>query len=246
VLGNFLEFSVRTADIRRSLEFWRELGFSEATVGEARSTPYAVVTDGRLCIGLHERDFATPTLSFVHPNLLTHADTLERDFIALDYRHLGDNEFNEIGCHDPAGHAIAVLEARTFSPAMRKVTDTSLCGYFTEIGLPAPAPNDSKVFWERAGFVGMDEFDARVPHISCTSDFIDVGLYEPAMLAAPTLCFEIADLAAALAKLAHRGIEHRSAPASLGALEAACLQAPEGTRLLLLTAATTEAPAGHA
>jgi catechol 2,3-dioxygenase-like lactoylglutathione lyase family enzyme len=243
VLGNFLEFSLRTADIRRSLEFWRELGFSEAPVGEARTTPYAVLTDGRLCIGLHDRELAMPTLSFVHPNLLAHADALERAHIELDYRHLADNEFNEIGCHDPAGHAIAILEARTFSPVKRKVTETSLCGYFTEIGLPAPALETSKIFWERAGFVGMDEPESRLPHISCTSDYVDVGLYEPALLPAPTLFFETPDLPAALAALAHKGIEHVAAPAPFAVDEAAAIRTPEGTRILLL-AATTEAPAG--
>ena len=33
--------------------------------------------------------------------------------------HTGDEVFNEIGFHDPFGQAVAVLEARTYSPPAR-------------------------------------------------------------------------------------------------------------------------------
>ena len=51
--GRFLELSVPTADILRSLAFYRELGFAELTTGDIRRHHYAVVTDGVIPIGLH-------------------------------------------------------------------------------------------------------------------------------------------------------------------------------------------------
>ena len=54
MLGRFLEYSIATPDIRASLEFYAKLGFSQAEVGEAWPHPYAVVTDGRICLGLHQ------------------------------------------------------------------------------------------------------------------------------------------------------------------------------------------------
>ena len=51
VLGRFLEYSLATPDIRASLDFYTKLGFSQAEVGEAWPHPYAVVTDGRICLG---------------------------------------------------------------------------------------------------------------------------------------------------------------------------------------------------
>jgi len=54
VLGRFLEFSLATPDIRASLDFYTGLGFSSADVGDAWPHPYAVVTDGRICLGLNK------------------------------------------------------------------------------------------------------------------------------------------------------------------------------------------------
>jgi catechol 2,3-dioxygenase-like lactoylglutathione lyase family enzyme len=241
MLGKFLEFSVRAPDIRSSLEFYQKLGFSEATVGETRSNPYAVVTDGRLCIGLHDREFASPSLTFVQPNLLAHIEELEVAAEEFEFRRLGDNVFNEVGFTDPSGHAINVIEARTFSPAKRKPTDTSACGYFAEIGLPSATLDVSKAFWERCGFVAMDEPEARLPHISCTSDYIDVGLYDPVGLPYPTLIFEAADLRATLATLERSGYTPAGNLSAALRGHAALLSAPEGTRLLLMAGDSTGA-----
>ena len=60
MLGRFLEFSLATPDIQASLDFYTRLGFSQAEVGEAWSHPYAVVTDGRICLGLHQEAIPRP------------------------------------------------------------------------------------------------------------------------------------------------------------------------------------------
>ena len=60
MLGRFLEFSVATPDIRASLDFYTDLGFSSAEVGDAWPHPYAVVTDGRICLGLHQQALLAP------------------------------------------------------------------------------------------------------------------------------------------------------------------------------------------
>jgi catechol 2,3-dioxygenase-like lactoylglutathione lyase family enzyme len=237
VLGRFLEFSISTPDIRASLDFYGKLGFSHTEVGEAWSHPYAVVTDGRICLGLHQDTASAPSITFVKPGLLKHLDTLEKLGLAFEFRRLGNEVFNEIGWLDPSGHLIRVVEARTFSPSKRKMIDTSLCGYFLEIALPTPSRDAAKTYWEQFGFVGMDEPDAALPHVSCTSDTIDVGLYDPAHLRVPTLLFEVDDLAKALANLEAIGITPTGrVPAPLRQMPAAVLSAPEGTPILLTAA----------
>jgi len=237
VLGRFLEFSISTPDIRASLDFYGKLGFSHAEVGEAWSHPYAVVTDGRICLGLHQDAASAPSITFVKPGLLKHLDTLEKLGLAFEFRHLGNEVFNEIGWLDPSGHLIRVVEARTFSPSKRKMVDTSLCGYFLEIALPTPSHGAAKTYWEQFGFVGMDEPDAVLPHVSCTSDTIDIGLYDPAHLRVPTLLFEVDDFAKALVNLGAIGITPTGrVPAPLRQMPAAVLSAPEGTPILLTAA----------
>jgi catechol 2,3-dioxygenase-like lactoylglutathione lyase family enzyme len=263
VLGRFLEYSIPTPDIRASLDFYGSLGFSQAEVGETWPHPYAVVTDGRLHLGLHQQPtpqqttahhtaahHATgqhaiaalpthaaaplPALTFVKADVLHQLGILESRRVSLEYRKLGNDVFNEIGWLDPSGHLVRLIEARTFSPI--KNPPGSLCGYFQEIGLPAPDRELAKNYWEELGFVGLDEPHAALAHISCTSDSIDIGLYDPAQLGVPTLVFETDDVAAALARLADAGITPSgTVPAALRDRPAAMFAAPEGTRILLLT-----------
>jgi catechol 2,3-dioxygenase-like lactoylglutathione lyase family enzyme len=234
VLGRFLEFSLATPDIQASLDFYARLGFSHAEVGEAWQHPYAVVTDGRICLGLHQQALPAPSMTFVKPDLLKHIDSLEELGLEFEFRRLGNDVFNEVGWFDPSGQLIRLIEARTFSPSKRSGTDTSRCGYFIEIALPTPDLQESKSYWERFGFVGIDDTDDRLPHISCTSDYVDLGLYEPSHLRRSTLRFEVDDVGGALARLAEVGVSPAGEiPAPLRQVPAAVLVAPEGTPILL-------------
>ena len=239
MLGRFLEFSVATPDIRASLDFYTKLGFTQAEAGYAWPHPYAVVTDGRICLGLHQQDTSpAPSMTFVKPGLLRHLDALEEFGVRFEFRHLGNDVFNEVGWFNPSGHLVRLIEARTFSPSKRPALETSLCGYFLEIALPTPAPAAAKAYWEWLGFVGIDEPDDRLPHVSCTSDTIDLGLYDPADLRRSALRFEVDDVKETSARLADIGIAPaEAAEPRLRQISGAVLNAPEGTPLLL-----TEAP----
>jgi catechol 2,3-dioxygenase-like lactoylglutathione lyase family enzyme len=238
VLGRFLEFSLTTPDIQASLDFYTRLGFAHAEVGEAWPHPYAVVTDGRICLGLHQAALPAPSLTFVKPGLLKHLQALEGLGLEFDFRRLGNDVFNEVGWFEPGGQLIRLIEARTFSPSKRLATDTSRCGYFLEVALPAPSLEASKAYWERFGFVGIDEMQDRLPHIACTSDYIDLGLYQPSHLRRTTLRFEVDDVGGALARLAEVGLSPTGEiPSPLRQVPAAVLVAPEGTPLLLSSSA---------
>lgn len=234
MLGRFLEFSLATPDIQASLDFYTRLGFSQAQVGEAWPHPYAVLTDGRICLGLHQEAIPAPSITFVKPDLLKHLEALEKQGLKFEFRRLGNDVFNEVGWFDPSGQLIRLIEARTFSPSKRVGTDTSKCGYFLEIALPTPILDVSKAYWEEFGFVGIDEADDPLPHVSCTSDFIDLGLYDPAHLRRSTLRFEADDVGGTLARLAEIGISPTGEiPQPLRTMPAAVLIAPEGTPILL-------------
>jgi len=218
MLGRFLEYSVATPDIKASFEFYSELGFSQADAGDVWQHPYVVMTDGRIHIGLHQDSSISPQITFVRPQLLQLIDALEKLRIELEFRRLGNNVFNEIGLRDPSGHLIRLVEARTFSPALLASASPSSCGQFQEIALPAPDPQAAKIFWERLGFVGIDEMEAPLKHVCCVSDTINIGLYAPLDVPAPTLIFESND-----AKAPRRG---------------ETLTAPEGTQILIQSGAT--------
>jgi len=198
------------------------------------------VTDGGICLGLHQQAMPAPSMTFVKPDLLKYLETLEGLGLEMEFRRLGNDVFNEVGWFDPSGQLVRLIEARTFSPSKRPRLDTSQCGYFLEIALPAPSLDEAKSYWERFGFVGIDESNDRLPHVSCTSDYVDLGLYDPAHLRRSTLRFEVDDVGGTLARLAEIGISPAGEiPPPLRRVPAAVLTAPEGTPILL-----TEAPDG--
>lgn len=236
MLGRFLEISVHAPNVLESLEFYQKLGFTQAQVGEAWAHPYAVVSDGRLFIGLHQYEFDSPSLTFVKPDLSRYIDALESLGIEFAFRKLGGDVFNEAGFHDPDRLMVTLLEARTFSPPTRPPGESSSCGYFNEIGIPARNPDDSKNFWERLGFVATDEQSEPFRHISLTSDSLDLGLYASRELRKPVLSFIDPEMPSRLSHIDKLGIERsQHLPAAFDPESMAMLVAPEGTTLLLMT-----------
>ena len=145
MLGRFLEISVHAPNVLESLEFYQKLGFTQAQVGEAWAHPYAVVSDGRLFIGLHQYEFDSPSLTFVKPDL------------SRLHRHAGEPlESSSRSASSAAMYSTGGLSrsgpadgdtpggAHVFS-ADAPAGQTSSCGYFNEIGIPARNPGDSKI-----------------------------------------------------------------------------------------------------
>ena len=72
-------------------------------------------------------------LTFVRAGVAQHAPAFADAGIELTVCRTGEDVFNEIGFTDPFGHAVAVIEARTYSPVERGESEPSLCGDFAEV-----------------------------------------------------------------------------------------------------------------
>lgn len=235
MLGRFLEISVEVSDVLASLEFYEALGFQQVPANEVWSHQYAVITDGRLFLGLHQQPLASPTISYIHPEVAKHARDLSERGIRFDYERLGSEQFNTTGFQDPNGVHVRVLEARTFSPPNIAADFSSQCGYFVELGLPVRDYANAREFWERLGFVAWDEDTRLFNRVPLTSDHLNIGLHRSRALRYPVLVFEDVEMQARLARLKERGFTlSDEMPDALDADSNAVLVAPEGTRLLLL------------
>jgi catechol 2,3-dioxygenase-like lactoylglutathione lyase family enzyme len=236
VLGRFLEISVRSADLPESLAFYESLGFVQAVTGDARPHPYAVVTDGRMYLGLHGAGDDDPTLSFVHPDLAQHSPSLEALGIELEFARLGAEQLHEVGFLDPAGQRVTLLEARTFSPPAAPPKPSYL-GYFEEFGIPTPDLERCATFWETLGFVAFEPERVPFTRIIATGRDLNLGLYD-VDLRSPVLAFSAPDMPERIAMLRERGLRFVGRlPRGMNAREHALLIAPEGTGLLLTTSA---------
>lgn len=237
MIGRFHEVSVHAPDVLASIAFYERLGFTQASAGEAWPYPYAVVSDGRLSIGLHGRELPrSPLLAFVLPDLFGRLGGLERIGIEILDRRLGQDVFNEAS-FEAAGQRIRLLEARTHSPAPRGPAEVSRLGWFEEYLLPVSDVKLAEKQWERLGFVPAEESEQPYPHIGLTSDSLDVALLGTGVLARPALLFTDAEMPARIARLAEAGFElAQRPPGNLDPARNALLVAPEGTQLLLATA----------
>jgi hypothetical protein len=199
MLGNFLELSVWTQDITASVAFWEQLGFEQAAVGDTWKHRYAVVSDGRLVLGLHEYEFDSPSLTWVRPGLADVLPELIALGIQFDFAKTGADEFNEAGYRDPAGQVVTLLEARTWSPTFERTRPATLLGHFLEYRYGAPDPAAVVQLWERLGLVR--DADDRGPRAVAGG----ISIAPRVGVNPPELVFEHHDLPAAAAALAAQG-----------------------------------------
>lgn len=235
MLGRFLEISLHAPAIRESLEFYESLGFIQAEVGETWPHAYAVVTDGRLYIGLHGAPIQSPALTFVVPELTHGVERLRASGIVFEEERLSADVFNRALFRDPNGYSVNVIEARTFSPPQLDAPIITTCGYFAELGLPTRDVERERTFWESLGFVALEEQSQPFARTALTSDLLNLSLYRSRALRQPVLTFEDRDMQQRLERLRERGFEvSDEMPDSLDEASNGVLTAPEGTRLLLL------------
>jgi len=227
-LGRFLEFSVYTPDILTSLGYYKTLGFTELEIGEVWSHKYAVLSDGALCIGLHDRESDSPTVSFVQPDLAKHARSMTDHGFEFTFLRLDEDVFNELGLADRDGHKVAMLEARTFHAGNENEND-SMCGTWFEITLPVRDAVRSAQFWASVAPTLLRMREEPTTHMRFDVDGAALGLSESIALTSPSLCFRCHNKDALLALVDNHDLVHEKFPGFEGAFIA--LKAPEGTML---------------
>jgi hypothetical protein len=229
-LGHFLEFGVRTPDILESLGFYKMLGFTELEIGDVRAHKYAVVSDGVLCIGLHDYEFDSPAVTFVQPDLAKHARSMSDHGFDFNLMRLNEDEFNELGFTDRDGHQLTMVEARTFSRADEFDND-SACGTFFELSLLVRDAVRSARFWASVAPSLLQMREEPTVHMRFDAGNIPVGLSESIALSGPSLCFKCHDKEALTNLIERHGFVQEKYPGFEGAFVA--LKAPEGTMLYM-------------
>jgi hypothetical protein len=203
--------------------------------GDAWPHPYGVLTDGRLHLGLHQTRLDSPALTFVRPGIAGHRAELERAGIELSTANIGGEVFNELGFRDPAGQAVKMLEARTYSPAARQPAEPSRCGTFRRISLPATDFEGVSRFWRQLGLEVDEEAARPYPHLPLAGEGLELALHRPRFFPEPLLTFQDVAMGARIAALRELDVGTlQPPPAGLATRANAVLIAPEGTALLLL------------
>ncbi len=227
-IGRFLEFSVRTPDILESLHFYKTLGFVELEIGDMWSHKYAVVSDGELNIGLHDRVFDAPAITFVQQNIAKHARTMSDHGFEFSFMQLDEDAFNELGFADRDGNMVTMLEARTFHLSEDANKD-SWCGKWFELTLPVRDALAAGLFWAPIAPTLLEMREEPTTHMRFDADGVALGLSESIAITAPSLCFKCPDRHGLMGLLEQQGMKFEKFPGFEGAFVA--IHAPEGTTL---------------
>ena len=227
-LGRFLEFSVRTPDILASLGFYKTLGFTELETGDVWTHKYSVISDGVLHIGLHDREFEAPAITFVQQDLAKRARTMTDHGFNFDYMQLDEDAFNELRLADRDGHRVTMVEARTFTGGDEFDND-SVCGTWFELSLPARDAVHAARFWASVAPNLLRMREDPTTHMRFDADGAALGLSESIALTTPSLCFRCHDKDALKTLVEKHSLPHETFPGYEGAFMA--IKAPEGTVL---------------
>lgn len=227
-IGRFLEFSVRTPAILDSLHFYKTLGFAELEIGDVWPHKYAVVSDGELNIGLHDRDFDSPAITFVHQDLAKRARSMTDHGFDFRFMQLDEDAFNVLGFADRDGHMVTMLEARTFN-ASEEAEKDSACGSWFELSLPVRDVLRAAQFWAPLAPTLLEMREEPTTHMRFEASSVPLGLSESIALEGPSLCFKCPDRHELMGLLEQRGMDFERFPGFEGAF--AAIRAPEGTTL---------------
>ena len=214
-LGQFHEISVSTDNLAESLQFYELMGFTAQPVDPVWPHPYAVVSLGRLVIGLHEYRFPSPSITCVHQDIMDALESYRDAGAVIAFAKTEPGQFKEFGFRDPAGHMVTLLEKTTHRAAAVDPNGSSrTLGQFVGFSLPSAAPEISAGFWHALGATPLviPSVDLRAwPAASLDAAGLTIGIHDEAWLEKPALVFQ-----------------------RTGAAERTVFESPEGARLVVI------------
>ncbi len=235
-LGHLLEISISVDEPAAALATFRSLGLREVPVADFAPGPRAVVTDGRLALGLYgaERDVDGPTPTFVRPNLRAHVGAIEAAGIELLEADLADDTFHRAAFGDPNDLRAVLLEARTFAPVEPETGLVPACGHFVELSVATRSLDESTSFWTSLGFSVVAEHDSPHPSRRLEGHGLVLGFHETGRFRT-ALTFAAPQFDARVEYLRAKGFTPRlSSPLTVGAARSATLVVPGNVSFFLL------------
>lgn len=232
--GEWLELSTGVDSLLDALATFEALGFESVPVTDFVPGPRAVVTDGRLSIGLYGPETEEPAATFVRPDLRTHVRALESAGLAFEFTQLGDDAFHTAWLREPGGLPLRLIEARSFPPVTRKAGVVPVCGEFAELSLAVDSLDEAAAFWTALGFRNLGE--GREPHSwqRLTGGGLTVGLHETTRFRVG-VTFVARQLEARMEYLRAKGFSPRARSPFTRDTAAACtLAVPGGLSFFLL------------
>ena len=211
-------------------EMFQRLGFAPAETADIWSHAYGVVTSTGLALGLHAQGEEPLALCTVRPNVLELHRELEGLGVEVEAAQLGTDVFNQLVLREPAGIALKVFEARSFTPPA-DVPVRTLLGRFETLSLPLPTPDLAAAFWSRLGYAMRD---VSSPWDGIEVDGLPLAYHASGDFPEPVFLFRGDGLEPDLPALVGCGLESGRSPPALAGADHVLLRLKRGISLLLL------------
>jgi len=231
----FLEFAIPCNNVLDSLQFFRQLGFSEVPTNEIHQYPYAVITDGRCFLGLHDQKHyaqlsTEARFSFVHEDVASVSRILDIQMSSV-FADIEYDQFQQALYLSPAKAGLHIIAARSFSPPPAEDCKDSTLGRFRGIVLPTRQLQKSVSFWEEVGLLVMPNDDQNCVMVSANR--LNLLLLDTPDFSKPAFLFEHPNPENLFPHLARYGLTVEVPEQGLPFTSEYLLKGPNGMQLLI-------------
>ena len=247
-LGQAVEITLSVTDLNQSLEFYKQLGLDKVE-GDETPYPWAVVSDGMLHLGLQQRPFSSPMLTYFSTYMPDQLDALQKIGIPLEQvqreskisgmqaGELLKREFMIAAEFEtPDGHRVALISQNFEVTPNLKRNFFASCDQFGELSFRTEDVDAAVAEWQRFGFERVAQKDKPYPWAMVTDGLIRLGLHQTTTFSRPTISYFAPNMSDRLAQLRQVGVqfivEHKD---KKGRCVGAALRSPDGQPFFLFT-----------
>lgn len=234
VLGTSARIAISCSDIRSSLPFYKQLGFSVLATDSETTPSFARLSDGTIILTLISEPFRTPALAYFTADLQQTCAALQQKGIAVQ---TDTNEHGEITAARITGPDSLTLwlhrpQKKAVQPA---ATPNSVCGTFGELAIGVSDLDVSIAYWEQLGFRVRHRSDLLYPFAIMTDGAMIIGLHNNKEVRAPAITYFAKDMADRIERLKKEGVQFvvEFPPGADGRIANAVAKAPDGQMFYL-------------
>ncbi len=177
-LGDYIQISLSTEDLDKSLSFYKKLGFKEINERRNGTVPWALLSDGMFMFMISQHDFPSPTFTYYGENSDKRIQILQSRGVSFD-KIFNDSKGNATAITtDPNLLNITVINFNTNKLPTPSGHSYCILGQFKEVTIPTDNLENSINFWQKVGFSKKNKNSISDLNVTLTDGLIEIGLHQ--------------------------------------------------------------------
>lgn len=219
-LGDVNAITITSSDLEKSLEFYRQLGFTELYRADF-PFPWIQISDGAILIMLRQDKNPYIALTYYVTEMDKVVAELKQSGITLKSMPTPDKMIQRFlisteeghnitlvtyvdGFVQPAGTTMLTMNPQDYSNPDKYENKT--CGMFGEFAFPVLNLDNSISFWEKLGYKSLSKKSSPYPWAILSDGLGIVGLHQTNNFTVPTITFFASDMKDKIENLKSKGV----------------------------------------